>query len=142
MMLSGETTTRLNELKKYKPTNIFTEKYISGGDLNNNGVDYASSVEGEKVIYFINGIKYIDELDEQRTVFEFEPNHGETQTQNLVKLFDLSDVINKPKIKNDVFISRQQIPVFVENRMLEELHILYELTTFAGGGHYKIIKNT
>ena len=60
-MITGTTkNSRLNELKKYKITNIFSEKYIGNGSYVNDGVDFNNSISGVTVVYYIGGIKFVD----------------------------------------------------------------------------------
>ncbi len=60
MQITGSSSSRLSELRKYAVTDVFSEQYPSGGNINNDGVDFSNSIENENVIYYIGGIKYID----------------------------------------------------------------------------------
>ncbi len=144
MIITGHTTSRLVELKKVKATDIFSEKYHSGGAIDKNGVDYSNSVDDEIVVYYINGMKYTDkrETDTWYTYFEFAPTPMDYTDGLLIKTIGNDDYIAKPKINTDVFITRQEMSIFKKNQQLSVVENLYELTTYGGGIIYNIIKNT
>ena len=74
-MISGTTkNSRLYELKKYVVTNNFMEQYVGNGSYNNNGVDYNNSVDDEYITYYIDGIKYVDDLTQNITTFYTSPS--------------------------------------------------------------------
>ena len=60
MEITGTSTSRLNELRKYTITIDFTKQYYTGGTTSNNGVDMPNSNPLDKIIYYIDGIEYID----------------------------------------------------------------------------------
>jgi hypothetical protein len=145
MYITGNCTTRLSELKKFTHSTIFIDKYYSGGTLSNNGVDYTNSIESEIIIYYINGIKYSDIYsDNTTTIFGVTVQGYDSPdfiNQNIVKLPNKETIISNPKIKNDVFIDRQQVSIFELNYKLEFIRKLVDLETYASGKYFKIIKN-
>lgn len=60
MIVSGESASRLSELRKYTVTPVFADQYVSGGSWSTDGVDYTNSVSGVSVVYYIGGIRYVD----------------------------------------------------------------------------------
>lgn len=146
--VTGNTSSRLNELKKIKPSNIFTEKYYGNGSYTNNGVDYLNSIENVNIIYYINNVKYNDIYLNGIwiTTYEYESvdidNNPNFINQRIIKNENKSKLISNPKIKNDVFIDRQEISVFDKNYRLEFINNLGDLISYAGGGYYKIVKNS
>ena len=62
MVITGSSSSRLTELRKYTITNVFAQQYVSGGTYLNDGVDYPNSISGVSIIYFLGGIRYVDLL--------------------------------------------------------------------------------
>lgn len=60
MIITGSSSSRLTDLRKYTVTNIFANQYVSGGTYSNDGVDYPNSVSGKSVVYYLGGIRYVD----------------------------------------------------------------------------------
>jgi hypothetical protein len=145
-MLTGSTeNSRLAELRKYTITTDFTKQYVSNGSWTNNGVDYNNSTSGVSVVYYINGIKYVDETTDDTTItkFSFIPkNEANFISKELVKNPNKDKIISNPKIIDDVFITRNDLSAFDRNYRLEFIRNLFELTTYAGGKYFKIINNT
>src|ERR1035437_2295855 len=52
------------------------------------------------------------------------------------------NIISNPKISNDVFIIRQELPAFDGNYRLEYIRKLVDLETYAAGKFFNIINNT
>lgn len=145
-MISGTTkNSRLYELKKYVVTNNFMEQYVGNGSYNNNGVDYNNSVDDEYITYYIDGIKYVDDLTQNITTFYTSPSITSSPNfinTNYFKDFNKENIINNPKIHNDVFIDRYEQSVFIDNYRLRYVTNLFDLTTFVGGIYFNIINNT
>ncbi|MFW6377663.1 MAG: hypothetical protein ACOCZ5_03355, partial [bacterium] len=121
-------------------------KYYSDGSTSNDGVDYDNSTESEKVVYYISGIEYVDNLKTNITTFEFETididNNPDFIDAPMIKHPFKSNLVSNPKIKNDVFIDRQQQSIFDKNYRLEHINNLGELTAYIAGGYYNIKNNT
>ena len=146
MIVSGESNSRLSELRKYVITNDFSKQYISGGTIINDGVDYNNSTSGVTIAYYLGGIKYIDSLSGKTgTTFSFTAQG--TSSPDFIEAPIYKDnkrenIIGIPKIANDVFIVRQETSVFEKNYALEYVRNLIELTTYAGGNYFKIVNNS
>lgn len=148
MVITGSSTSRLNELRKYVITSVFADQYISGGNWTIDGVDYPNSPSIEYVVYYIGGIKYIDEtlIDGTTTIFTYTPM-GTGETVNFIyepyyKHPDKSKIISQPKINDDVFIIREDLSAFDKNYRLEYITNMVDLTTYAGGRFFNIVNNT
>ena len=144
-MITGNTTTRLSELRKYRVTSNFQEMYVGGGSFTSNGVDYVNSVPNQKIVYYINGIRYNDIIQNgtTRTTFQFTPIPlDQSDVGHMIKIHNIGSVVSQPKIIDDVFIFRQDISAFKDNQLLSDINNLIELTTFAGGRYFNIISNT
>lgn len=140
-MITGTTSnSRLNELKKYEITNIFSQQYYDNGSLSNDGVDFLNSTSGISVTYYIGGIKYIDNVSAQTTTFYYTPEI-EFNDNFYYKNLNLENVIGNPKINDDVFIDRQELSVFDLNYKLEFIRNLTDLNTYAGGKFFNIVNN-
>jgi hypothetical protein len=146
MLVTGITTSRLCELRKYTITNVFIDQYIGGGSFTIDGVDYSNSND-VIIVYYLGGIKYIDVLsgDTSGTTFIFTPQG--TSSLDFINVPYYKDpkkenIISNPKISNDVFIIRQELSAFDKNYRLEYIKSLVDLETYAGGNFFNIVKNT
>lgn len=148
MALTGTSSSRLSELRKYTVTNVFADQYVSGGDEINDGVDYSASVSGQSVVYYLGGIKYTDTIVTGTTVettYSFTPqgiSSPDFITAPIYKDPKKERIVSNPKIDDDVFIIRQDLSVFENNYRLEYVEKLVELTTYAGGNYFNIVNNT
>jgi hypothetical protein len=145
--VTGESTSRLNELKKFAVNVPFNKQYASGGTYSTDGVDYSVSVSGVSVTYYLGGIKYIDLIVNNSTVTKFTfTGSGMTSPDFINKQIyqnpDKENIISNPKINDDVFIIRQELSAFENNYRLEYVKGLQELETYAGGNFFNIVKNT
>jgi hypothetical protein len=149
-VVTGECTSRLNELKKYKVTSIFTEQYFGNGSDIVNGVDYDIS-NTDNVIYYIDGIKYNDIIitsttgNSKITKYSFigvgydSPNFINAPIyKNPIK----DNIISNPKTVDDVFIERQELSVFDKFYRLEHVKSLSDFKLYAGGKYFYIKNNT
>jgi len=146
-VVTGESISRLSELRKYTVTTVFTNQYIGGGTYSSDGVDYGSSISGVSIVYYIGGIRYVDILTgtTAKTTFDFistgvlspsfinAPIYKDPKKEN---------IISNPKIGDDVFIVRQALSAFDNNYRLEQIKNLNELVTYAGGNFFNIVNNT
>ena len=147
MYITGTSTTRLDELKKFTHSTIFTDKYFGNGSVTSDGVDYGQSVENQSIVYYLNGIRYVDIIMSSGTTTTYGvTGQGYTSpdfiNSYVVKLPIKDNIISNPKINNDVFIDRQQISVFDKNYRLEFIRKLIDLETYASGKYFNIVKNS
>lgn len=148
MIITGTSTSRLIELRKYVITNIFTNQYVGGGTEIKDGVDYINSTEN-RVVYYLGGIKYIDVRinisGDTRTTYSYLAQ-GWSSPDFIVKPIykdpNKENIISNPKINNDVFIKRQEISAFDSNYKLEFVKNLVDLESYAGGSFFNIVKNS
>lgn len=148
MIVTGTSSSRLSELRKYVITNVFTEQYFNNGTPTNDGVDIISSIPNEKIVYYLGGIRYVDTLVDgitTNTTYSFiaqgynSPNFIDVPYyQNPNK----ENIISNPKIYDDVFIIRQELSAFDKNYRLEHIKNLIDLTTYAAGSFFNIVNNT
>lgn len=146
--VSGTSTSRLGELRKYTITDVFENKYFTGGTSSIDGVDLITSNYPEYVVYYLGGIKYIDVLSGSSSGLTFTyfipKGLNETNNFNYDRIYkdpSKDNIISNPKINNDVFIVRQQLSAFEKNYRLEFISRLVDLTTYAGGNYFYIKKN-
>lgn len=151
IIITGESKSRLSELKKYAINGDFFSQYqLSTGNIND-GVDQNLSditINPQKIVYYIGGITFVDLIydnDITTTTFSFEGqgyNSPDFINVPIIKNPNKSKIISNPKIDNDVFIIRQELSVFDKNYKLKDVQSLVDLTTYAGGSFFNIIKNT
>lgn len=148
MIVTGTSSSRLSELRKYVVTDVFTEKYFNNGTPTNDGVDITSSIPNEKIVYFLGGIRYVDTLVDGITINTKYSFTG--QGYNSSNFIDVpyyqnpnkENIISNPKIYDDVFIIRQELSAFDKNYRLEHIENLIDLTTYAAGSFFNIVNNT
>lgn len=144
-MVTGTTHSKLSDLRKYKITNIFNQQYWGNGSFNNDGVVFNQSNPNIKIIYYIGGIKYIDDIVNGTTIFSFIPtgvNSPDFISERIYKDPNKSKLVDSPKIDDDVFIDRQEVSVFEKNYKLEHVGNLSELITYASGRYFNILNNS
>lgn len=143
-MITGNTNnSRLNELKKYAVNVSFDKQYVGGGNQTTDGVDYAESVSGVTMTYYIGGIKFVDDVSGGITTFSYTANN----INNFIDLPYIKNpnkekIISNSKIIDDVFITRGELSAFNKNYRLEYIRNLVDLTTYAGGKYFNIINNS
>ena len=146
MIITGSTNnSRLSELRKYTTSTNFVDQYVSGGNWTTDGVDYPNSPAIEYVVYYIGGIRYLDEtlIDGIYTSFSYTSNNTENFiNESYIKNPNKSKIISNPKINDDVFIIRDDLSALDKNYRLEYIKNMVDLTTYAGGKYFNIINNT
>lgn len=149
MGFDGVTTSRLNELRTYRTeSNIseFGDKYVKyDPDIEPKNGYVAGSVLMGEIVYYVNDIKYKDIYDEDGnfiiTHFYLEPKEMDVNEDGyLIKNNKYGNSVDKPRIYLDVFVDRNEKTAFKDNRILSDLTSLLEVTTFAGGNYFNIIK--
>ena len=146
-IVTGTSSSRLSELRKYTITQIFKYQYVSGGTYAIDGVDYLHSHSGSSIVYFLGGIRYVDILTgiTSGTTFRFTASgisSGNFINKPIYKNPNKENIVSNPKIYNDVFIIRQEISAFDKNYRLEYINSLADLETYAGGSFFNVINNT
>jgi len=148
--ITGVSNSRLTELRKYTINGTFFDKHeisygpsLDGVDPNNTSlIDSVGSVQ-----YYIGGITYVDIITENETTTTFSfQGQGYTSSDfinsPIIKDPNKSNLVNIPKTDNDVFIDRQAITAFDKNYKLEYMRNLSDITTYASGRFFNIVKNT
>ena len=146
--VSGTSTSRLAELRKYTITSVFENQYFTGGNSTIDGVSLTTSNYPEYIVYYLGGIKYVDVLSGTSSGLTFTyfipKGLNETNNFNYDKIYkdpSKDNIISNPKIDNDVFIVRQQLSAFEKNYRLEFIDRLVDLITYAGGNYFYIKNN-
>jgi len=145
--VTGESKSRLSELKKYTITNNFNEQYKINGSIDTNGVDTNNTIVNNKIVYYIDGIKYTDIIQNNitiKTTFSFIKNSYNSLdfiNKPIYKNMDKENIFDNPKIINNVFITRQELSAFENNYRLEFIKRLVDLETYASGKYFNIVNN-
>lgn len=131
---------RLNELRKYSESNVISEKYLVSIN-NSNGVILAETDE-TKITYIIDGIKFIDNLENGDTDLIYNTPSSYNDIDNLTVYKD-DRYLNYTdyKEKRDLDITRQSLNIFESHIRLTDIKNVEELILY-GGGYYNIIKNS
>src|ERR1035437_523023 len=145
--VTGHSSSRLMELRKYFISGTTAQIYVTGGTSIIDGIFFAHSTR-YTIVYFLGGIRYVDILtgNTSGTTFNFVTS-GYTNNPNFVikpiyQKPNKENIISNPKISNDVFIIRQELPAFDGNYRLEYIRKLVDLETYAAGKFFNIINNT
>ena len=148
--VTGNSASRLVELRKYVISGTTAQIYVTGGNLTTDGVDLAQTTNN-MFVYFLGGIRYVDVLSgiTSGTTFSFVGQGLSSPTLNLnyinkpiYKNPDKENIISNPKIYDDVFIVRQELSAFDKNYRLEFIRNLVDLETYASGKFFNIVNNT
>jgi len=99
------------------------------------------------ITYYLGGIKYIDLFTGSTTGSTFSFTTQGYLNPNFINKRIYQDpnkenIISNPKISNDVFIIRQELPAFDGNYRLEYIKKLVDLETYAAGKFFNVINNT
>lgn len=149
-IVSGSSSSRLNELRKYSTSGTLSQLYFTSTDSATDGVDTGQTTTGltaSTYVYYIGGITYIDDIISGDTTswFMFESS-GYTSPAfvNLpyIKNENELEIISKPLVDNNVFIIRDENTAFQNNYRLKNIGNLTELTYYAGGAYFNIVENT
>ena len=154
-IVTGTTTSMLNQIKKYAVTPYVINQYflsnnylIDGLDLARSGLVGQTNVTGftnYNVYYYVGGITYL----------QLSGTTGTTVFQLIGQAFSSANFVNRPILKDenkenmtgkpiigsDVFIVRQEFSVFERNYNLEFIRNLAQLETYAGGAYFNIVNN-
>ena len=151
MTITGESKSRLSELKKHAVTGNFFNRYTlstgSGSDGVNQNLSNVTSTP-LKIVYYLGGIIYTDLINSDggvRTTFSFQGqgyNSPDFIDTPVIKDPSKGNLVSKPKVDSDVFIIRQELSAFDKNYKLKNIRSLTELTTYAGGGFFNIVNST
>jgi len=138
--IEGFAISRLNELKTYNESLVLDKKYKISIN-NSNGVILSESND-DKITYIIEGIKYIDDINENTTTFEFltPSNYSDIDDQFLVKRDEYLNYADYSK-KSKLDIVRQSLNIFESHMRLSDIRNVEELTLY-GGRFFNIIKNS
>jgi hypothetical protein len=148
MIITGTSSSRLSELEKYTITSDLSLKYRLSTDTAIDGLDLTASVTGisaSTLVYYLGGITYNDNQVSGQTTgttFSFSAGTQPFLDDRIVKDESLQNLVEKPRANIDVFIERQEISILENNYRLRDIRNLSDLTFYAGGGFFNIIKNT
>jgi len=144
--ITGGSSSRLSELRKYVVSGTTAQIYVTGGNWTTDGVDLGQT-SGSTYVYYLGGIQYTDLLTgfTSGTTFTF-TGQGYSNPEFINKPIyqdpNKEIIISNPKILDDVFIVRQELSAFDKNYRLEYVRTLNDLETYAGGAFFNIINNT
>lgn len=138
--ITGFTISRLKELEKYSNSTNIDKKYKLSTN-GSNGV-ILSETDENQITYIINNIKYVDNLETNETIFEYNTptTHNDLENKILVKEDNYLNYSDK-KTESNLDIVRQSLNIFESHIRLTDIRNLEELTLY-GGGYYNIIKNS
>jgi hypothetical protein len=135
-VVSGYTTSKLTDLKRYGPT-----KYTIGYQFikNNQVFGQVDDITPDFTEYTINGIKYYDFPDGKTLFFVF--SSGFTQDNitlsAITKNERLLDFVMDPEVQSNVYIERGKYSAFEPLQRLGEVDNIGDLTRY-GYNYYKI----
>lgn len=152
-LVTGGSTSRLFELKKYTLNNSYSVKYKQSTVPSIDGLDVTQStigsLTGTTLVYYLGGITYYDIIPSDTgitpyTIFRFTGvgyNSANFDNYAIYKDETLLEINEQPTIDPDVFIERQSLSVFENNYRLKEINKLFDVLSYAGGSYFNIIDN-
>jgi hypothetical protein len=148
--VTGTSYSRLGELEKYVVSTDPNIKYFGSGSLTNDGLNSFSIAPASTAFtYFIGGIQYDDVLlsgaTAYTTTFSFTVtsfDYNNFDVKRIIKLESKQNMVENPQVGRDVFIVRQQQPVFERNYRLRAVNTLNDVVSYAGGDYFTIFNNT
>lgn len=149
--ITGTSSSRLSELRKYTVSGTLSDLYFVSTGSTSDGLILSSCVTGTTAstyVYLIGGISYMDVIIGSATTTTFScTTSGLTDPNNftnypIIKLDSKENMVLNPFIQSDVFIIRQEIPVFEPCMRLRGVGGLNDVLTYAGGNYFTIINNT
>jgi len=148
-LVTGTSSSRLSELRKYTVSGTVSQLYFTSTGATTDGVNVALST-GTTFVYYLGGLTYKDEVvgTGTTTIFTYissgttDPNNFITGGTFLIKLESKQNVIDNPFINSDVFIVRQEIPVFEQSVRLRGVNSLNDVLIYGGGNYFTIYENT
>jgi hypothetical protein len=146
--ITGTCTSRLSELRKYTVSGTLSDLYFTSTITSVDGVNISLSTDGVKYVYYLGGITYVDQIVGSATTSTFtymslglaDPNNFINEPY--IKLDSKDNMVDNPIINSDVFIVRQELPVFEQSVRLRGINKLNEIIAYAGGNYFTIYKNT
>lgn len=151
MTITGNSTSRLSDLKKYSISGDFFNQHESSTGSGSDGVNENLSnlsTYPQVIVYYVGGITYTDLIyDDERdeTRFNFvgqgylSPDFIDAP---IYKDPNKSNIVQNPKVYNDVFIVRQEASAFDKNYKLKDVKSLAALKTYVGGQYFNIVSNS
>ena len=150
--VTGTSSSRLDELRKYTVTGTIADMYFTSTSSANDGVNVSLTITGitaSTYVYYIGGITYKDVLIGNGTtttttflyVSQGLNDPANFVNERVIKLESKQNMVEKPFINSDVFIIRQEIPVFEQSVRLRGINSLNDIIAYAGGNYFKIYDN-
>ncbi len=146
-----EGKSRLAELRKYAISGGISNMYYTSTGSASDGVNVSLSdlnVYPQIVVYYVGGITYKDIIygnAEDTTLITYEPQ-GYSSPDFIdaptYKDPNKSQIVQNPKVYNDVFIVRQELSAFDKNYKLKDVKSLAALKTYASGRYFNIVSNS
>jgi hypothetical protein len=153
--ITATSRSRLVELRKFTRSTDLGTRYKTSLSPSSNGLDLFRSVTtGTDIsyVYYIDGITYTDSYKTTgetsgttATTYSFISSGTSSpafDNKPIIKDDSIFEIIEEPTVGSNVFIIRQEIPVFENNYRLKSINELSHLTFYGGGRYFNIIENT
>lgn len=148
--VTGTSRSRLAELEKFVVTANPAVKYYGGGSVATDGLSSFSITPAMTALtYYIGGIRYEDVTPSgataTTTTFSFTITSFPWQNfdvKRVIKLESKQNMVENSQVSRDVFIERQQQPVFERNYRLRAVNALNDVLSYAGGDYFTVYNNT
>jgi hypothetical protein len=147
-LITGTSSSRLTELRKYTVSGTLSDMYFTSTSSTQDGLNVSLSMSGMTYTYYLGGLTYVDQIVNSATTTTFSYySYGLNDPTNfvngrLIKDESKQNVIENPFVNSDVFIIRQELPVFEQSVRLRGINTLNEIIAYAGGNYFTIYENT
>ena len=146
--ITGTSSSRLIELRKYTVSGTLSDMYFTSTSPTQDGLNISLTVSGSSYVYYLGGLTYTDTVVGSATTTTFSyfsyglNDPANFVNQHLIKLESKQNVVENPFINSDVFIIRQELPVFEQSIRLRGISSLNDIIAYAGGNYFTIYENT
>lgn len=146
--ITGLTINKLSRLRTFSQNMALSQRYVTSTSASINGLNIAQTVitpSLEMYVYYIDNITYTTTITSgsTQTIFSYNSVFGDPllfENKPILKDELKMHQIEKSRIEPDVFIVRQNLPVFVDNYRLSDIKNIDELYKY-GSGYFNIIDN-
>lgn len=149
-LITGTSSSRLYEIRKYTVSGTLSDLYFTSTGATADGLNVSLSSTGvtaSTYVYYLGGIIYTDQLSGTgitTTFIYISTGLSFTNFENkpIIKIESKENLVDNPFINSDVFIIRQELPVFEKSIRLRSVSTLNDVLTYAGGNYFKVFNNT
>ncbi len=142
-VVTGGCQSRLSELEKFSRSSDVSIKYKTTTTSTNDGIVLSATSANTLYTYYIGGVKYVDNIIDDVTYFEFNRIINDIDYVNYPYYKDESkqNIISKPKVVNDINVERQQLAIMDTFYRIKDISNLSDFDYYGGGSYFNLLIN-